>query len=163
RAWARSLLHTAETLPHPQADAMRTQGRALERKAGAVFGQLARLEFSTRNYPDDVWQSAESYLAGHQFTSAVKALDEDLNYELRRRRPLALVNLGEAQLALGRVDDAILALAECIEFYGEDAASFQARLWAAKANAEKGDIAAAETLLRENLNGELLTPQSKEW
>ncbi len=102
RAWARSLLHTAETLPHPQAEEMRTKGRALERKAGAVFGQLARLEFTTRNYPDDVWQSAESYLAGHQFSEAVSALDEYLKYELRRRRPLALVNLGEALLGTGQ-------------------------------------------------------------
>ena len=163
RAWARSLLHTADSLPQPQADEMRARGRAQYRKAGQVFGQLADLEFTTRNYPDDVWQSAESYLAGHRFTEAVTALDEYLKYELRRRRPLALVNLGEALLALGRIDDALVALAECIEFYPDDAASFQARLWAAKANAEKGDIAAAEALLRENLNGELLTPESKEW
>jgi tetratricopeptide (TPR) repeat protein len=142
---------------------MRAKGRAQYRKAGQVFGQLAELEFTTRNYPDDVWQSAESYLAGHRFTEAVAALDEYLKYELRRRRPLALVNLGEALLALGRVDDALVALAECIEFYPDDAASFQARLWAARASAEKGDLAAAENLLRENLNGDLLTPESKEW
>ncbi len=163
RSWARSLLHAAESLPHPQADEMRARGRAQYRKAGQVFGQLAELEFTTRNYPDDVWQSAESYLAGHRFTQAVAALDEYLKYELRRRRPLALVNLGEALLALGRIDDALLALGECIEFYPDDAASFQARLWAARATAEKGDVAAAEALLRENLNGELLTPDSKEW
>ncbi len=163
RAWARSLLHTAETLPHPQSDEMQAKARAQYRKAGQVFGQLAQLEFTTRNYPDDVWQSAESFLAGHRFTEAVAALDEYLKYELRRRRPLALVNLGESLLSLGRIDDALLALAECIEFYPDDAASFQARLWAARANSEKGDVATAETLLRENLNGELLTPESKEW
>ena len=163
RAWARNLLHTAETLPHPQSDEVRAKGRAEYRKAGQVFGQLAELDFTTRNYPDDVWQSAESYLAGHRFTEAVAVLDEYLKYELRRRRPLALVNLGEALLSLGRIDDALVALAECIEFYPDDAASFQARLWAARASAEKGDIAGAETMLRENLSGELLTPDSKEW
>jgi tetratricopeptide (TPR) repeat protein len=163
RTWARNLLQTAENLPDPQGLETRKKSRALYRQAGKEFSQLGELEFTTRNYPDIVWQAAECYLAGHQFTQAVASLEEYLKYELRRRRPLALMHMGEALLALGRVDDALEALTECIEFYPHDAASFRSRLWAARANAEKGDAATAEALLRENLNGELLTPDSKEW
>jgi TolA-binding protein len=76
---------------------------------------------------------------------------------------MALVHLGEALLALGQLDAALDVLGECIEFYPTDAAGYEARLWAARAMSEKGNPQGAEKLLLENLNGESLTPESKEW
>ena len=98
-----------------RSDEMRAKARAQYRKAGQVFGQLAELEFTTRNYPDDVWQAAGSYLAGHRFSQAVSAVGRIS--EIRTpppsrwrwsiwARPLS---------ALGRIDDALVALGECIE------------------------------------------------
>ena len=56
--------------------------------AGALlFAEVARLEFATRQYPDDLWRSAESCLQGHDFRSAVATFEEYLKYESRRRRP----------------------------------------------------------------------------
>jgi tetratricopeptide (TPR) repeat protein len=163
RTWARSEIRLSESRPEPQSTENRRRGRELYRTAGHNFEHLARIEFTEREYPDDVWQGAECYLAGHQFSAAVSLLDEYLKYELRRRRPTALVHMGEALLALGRLDEALDVLGECIEFYPTDAAGYEARLWAARAMSEKGDPQAAEKLLSENLNGDSLTPESKEW
>ncbi len=163
RTWARAEVRLSETVPEPQASEARRHGRELYRIAGRKFEQLAMIEFTDRDYPDDVWQGAECYLAGHQFTAAVSMLEEYLKYELRRRRPTALVHLGEALLALGQLDEALEVLGECIEFYPTDAAGYEARLWAARAMSEKGDPQGSEKLLLENLNGESLTPESKEW
>ena len=65
------------------------------------------IEFTDRDYPDDVWQGAECYLAGHQFTAAVSTLEEYLKYELPPAPATALVHLGEALLALGQLDDGL--------------------------------------------------------
>jgi tetratricopeptide (TPR) repeat protein len=163
RAWARTEVRLSETLPEPQSSETRRHGRELYRIAGKKFEHLAMIQFTARDYPDDVWSGAECYLAGHQFTAAVAMLEEYLKYELRRRRPTALVHLGEALLALGQLDASLEVLGECIEFYPTDAAGYEARLWAARAMSEKGDPQGAEKLLLENLNGESLTPESKEW
>jgi tetratricopeptide (TPR) repeat protein len=163
RTWARNEIRQSDTLPEPKSSEARRRGRELYRTAGKHFEELAVLQFTARDYPDDVWQGAECFLAGHQFTAAVSMLEEYLKYELRRRRPTALVHLGEAQLALGQLDAALDVLGECIEFYPTDAAGYEARLWAARALSEKGDSQAAEKMLSENLNGESLTPDSKEW
>src|SRR5262249_37944508 len=151
------------TLAEPKASETLQEGRALMRKSGRIFAELAALEFSTRRYPDDLWQAAQSYLEGQNFSAAVRVFDEYMKNELRARRPLARVGTGQALLALGRFDDALAVLKECIEYFPEDASSYRARWLAAKAYVEKGDAAAAEKLLRENLNGEHLTPASKEW
>ena len=163
RKWAQRKLAEAEQTSGSGASQLRTEGRALLRKAARTFGELAKLNFSARSYPDDVWLSAECYLEGHQFSQAVVTFDEYLKYELRRRRPQALVNLGECYLALGKLDEALAALGECILFHSQDAASYEARLLAAQVHLEKGETAAAETLLKENLSGDYLTPESQEW
>jgi TolA-binding protein len=66
-------------------------------------------------------------------------------------------------LALENFDRALEALNECIAGYPSDAASYRARLLAAKAHIEKGDIKEAEKLFRENLEDGGLTPKSFEW
>ena len=52
---------------------------------------------------------------------------------------------------------------ECIVAYPSDAASYRARLLAAKAHLEKGETKEAEKLLRANLEDGYLTPKSLEW
>ena len=83
----------------------------------------AELQLATRDYTEDVWNGAECLLAGHDFRGAVRMLDEYLRYELRHRRPRALLNLGEAELSLRHFDRALDALGECITVYSADAAA----------------------------------------
>ncbi len=163
RAWAAKLLADADTHNEPEASELRRKGRELERKAGHLFEHLAQLEFSTRQYPDDLWRAAEAFLSGHDFRAAAATFEEYLKYETRRRRPRALVQMGESYLALNRLEDALGVCQECIDYYPTDAASYQARILTSKVFVEKGDYSAAEAILRENLNGDLLAPESKEW
>lgn len=163
QAWGRRRLAEAASLPPSQAGPVIRKGRQLLRAAGKTYQHLAELHLLTREYSDDLWASAESLLEGHDFATAVTVLREYLKNEARRRYPRALVSLGEALLATGRLDDALESLNECIHFYPRDAASFRARLLASSVCVEKGDRKEARQLLEENLNGDLLAPSSEEW
>ena len=161
RDWGNYLIGQAS---HGQLNAMalRREGRLRLRQAGVDYEQLARRRFATADYPDAVWMSAESYLKGQSFTSAVRMLNEYLRNEPVQRNAQALLRLGQAHLALGEVDDGIFALKECIELHPQDAAVFRARLDCAKALRNKNQVREAEQLLLANLHGKQ-TPDSTEW
>ena len=163
RAWGAALLNKAAKLVPAEAQPLTAEARKHLRDAGLLYRTYAQVQFTEHDYPEAVWNSAESFLDGHDYANAVTALHEYLKYELRRRRPRALLNLGEAYLSLGNLEKAVEALRECIEFYPRDVASYRARLISSKAHLELGDPAKAESLLLENLEGESLTPASKEW
>jgi tetratricopeptide (TPR) repeat protein len=161
--WGRSLLARAEHLPLSKAEPLRRDGRAQLRRAGRTFEQLAKLRVTTAHYSDDLRDSAECYLEGQGYSSAVEVLREHLKTRPRQGQPRALANLGDALLALGRLDEALDAYVECVGLHPNDAASFHARLGAGRAYREKGDLEKAQELLQENLSGEFLTPDSNEW
>ena len=163
REWGRSLIAQADKAPPPQAKTLTDEARSHYRTGGRSCRKLAQLRFATREYPDDLWNCAELFLDGHDYEHAAEVLQKYLESELRRRRPRALVNLGEALLALDKLDDAEAVLRECIEVYPRDAASFEARVFAAQASAQRGDFERSEKLLLENLNGDFLSPASSEW
>ena len=163
RAWASRLLLQAESQPEALAGESRRRGRELWRKAGQTYLELAKLNFTAKRYPEDLWLAAESLLAGHQFSRAAESFQRFLDADRVKRRPRALLGLGEAQLSLHQLDAALAAFRECIEFYPNDAATYRARLLAAKARMLRGEAKMAESLLRDNLSGDLLTPASREW
>lgn len=163
RSWGDALLQRATHLPPEKVAATGQQARAQLRRAGRIYWRLAEMQVATRRYSDHLWNSAGAYLRGQDYIGAVGALRRYLKAETRRRHPQALVNLGEAMLALNQIDRALEALEECYEFHGRDPVSYRARLLAAKAHLEEGNSQQAESLLRENLSGEYLTPDSREW
>ena len=161
--WGQTLSEQAEQAAPGRADWLRHLGRAQERLAGGVYWRLARLEVADRQYPDRLWHSASAYLAGQDYRNAVRVLQEYLKNEARQRHPQALLAMGEAMLAMNQMDQALAAFQACVSDHPRDAAAYRARLLASRAWAEKGDFAKAEALLQENLSGEHLTPDSKEW
>ncbi len=160
--WGRNLLATSQTLESESFAAQQAAGREHLRRAGEAYARLAKLRIVTKSYTEDLWQSAQCYLEGHDYVHAVEAIQEYLNNDAEQRRPQALVDLGDAQLNLGRMDGALAAFEECIEFHPRDAAAYRARLGASQAHAEKGEMEQAESLLEENLTG-YLAPDSIEW
>ena len=160
--WGRYLLGTAQSLEADTLAVQQDAGRQQLRLAGNAYARLAQLRIVTEFYTDDLWQSSQCYMEGHDYTHAVEVLQEYLNNGSRQRHPQALVDLGEAQLNLGRMDGALAAFEECIEFHPRDAAAYRARLIASQAHAEKGEMEQAEALLDANLNGHL-APDSIEW
>lgn len=143
--------------------AARTRSRLEHRQAGVDFGRLAKSRFSTREYPADLWRSAENYLLGQDYDSAAKVYHMHLESQGREGRPPALTRLGECLLALNRPEEALRYVNECIEFFPKDPYVYRARIIAATAELEMERDKQAEELLIANLENESLTPQSREW
>jgi tetratricopeptide (TPR) repeat protein len=161
--WAEALESQAgKTTGEAMARLLR-DARTQHRLAGERYAKLAELRFASTYHTEDLWNSAESYLKGHDHARAILQLQEYLRYELRRRRPRALLDLGDAQLAVGRPQQALLTLQECIDTYPRDPASYRARLVAARAQIEQGNLPQAKKHLLSNLEGTELTPDSVEW
>jgi tetratricopeptide (TPR) repeat protein len=163
RDWARQVIEEAGAMSEPAASAEQKRGRRMLREAGLLYARAANLNFAERQYGDDVWHSAESYRLGHNFTASAKMYEEYMKFEAKRRRSVALVGLGECLLSLGRPLAALDVLKQCYEMMPSDVASYSARLLASRAYEQLGKPKEAESLLRENIAGNLLTPESKEW
>ncbi len=163
RTWGDNLLEQAERLPPEKAEQLRKQARAQFRRVGDLFTEVAREQYATRQYPEQLWNSAAAYLAGHDFRKAAATLRLYMRNESRLRNAQALVDLGEAQLSLGETEQALQSFQECIKQHPRDVAKYQARLSASRAAIGMGDLKQAETFLQDNLDGEQLTPASKEW
>lgn len=162
-AAARKLAADAEALPFSQAQRLLVDSRTEYRNAGALYARLAKLRFASRSYPDKLWKSAESYLQGQDYGRAVHYFTEFLHTQNRPGRPPALTALGEATLALHEPKKALPYLTDCIQNYPRDPHSYRARVMAAQAQQELGNLGQARALLEANLEHESLTPRSIEW
>ena len=162
-AWAESLESQVARQSGDGQSELKDTARAQRRAAAKAHATLAQLHFATELYTEDVWNSAENYLRGQDYPRAEAMLQEYLRYQLKRRRPRALLDLGDTQLALGKPMLALVTLQECIETYSRDPASYRARLVAARAQMERGSLKEAKRLLLANLEGTALTPDSIEW
>ncbi len=163
RTWGENLMEQAAQLPPDPAEQLRKQARTQFRRLGDTLTEVAREQFTTRQYPEQLWNTASAYLAGHDFRHAAEILRLYLHNEARLRHAQALVDLGEAELSLGDTERALQSFRECIQQHPRDVATYRARLLASRAAANLGDLKQAETFLQDNLNGEQLTPASKEW
>ncbi len=163
RDWARHVVDDANQMSEPAAAGEQQRGRRMLREAGLLYSQAAKLNFAERQYTEDVWQSAECYRQGHNFTAASRMFEEYMKYEATKRRSAALVGLGDCLLSLGRPAAALDVLQQCYEMMPDDVASYTARLLSSRAFRQLGKSQEAEALLRENIGGNLLTPESKEW
>jgi tetratricopeptide (TPR) repeat protein len=161
--WGQTLINQAEKAPRKKAELLRSMGREQFRRAGVYYAKLVKLLPANRTYTDQVWNCAMAMMQGRDYRDAARMFQIYLKNEIQRRRAQALTDLGESLLALGELDKALEMFKECMELHPRDIAACRARLLAARAYQEKDDYRKAEILLRENLNGENLTPASQEW
>jgi tetratricopeptide (TPR) repeat protein len=163
RQWGEDAIGRGESLPWAKAQTLVHVGREKLRRAGGAYAQLAEVEIASRRYPEFVWNSANAYFQGQDYRNAERMFLKYISSESRQRYPQALMKLVEVRLALGQWDKALEAFHQCIEQHPHDAVVYHGRLRAAEAYVEKGDFRHAQALLEENLNGEYLTPASREW
>ena len=163
QAWASSLAREASQLSYDESAEKLREMAAIHRDLGATHERLARFRFATREYPQDVLQSAESFLAGGDFSAAARQYRKFLKGEPTARNANALVGLGQALMSLNRVDEAVRQFRECIEFHEKDPAVYRARLLCAEALMRQNKNDGARQLLDDNLYHSELTPQSTEW
>jgi len=162
-AAAAQAIQEAASLPPSQAEVAISQARMDHRQAAVLYSRLANLRAASREYPSDLWNSATNYLRGQDYRRAVGVLERYLEVESPNARPPALTALGEALLALNKPEEALPWLTECIHAHAYDPHSYRARILAAQAQRELGDLAQAKALLEGNLQHESLTPRSLEW
>jgi len=161
--WGRFLTKQAAGEVSAKAMEFRNRGRWHYREAGRTFARLAQRRVTERTYTQELWQSAESLMAGRDYHHAAGALAVFLKNESLRGRPRALVAMGESKLALGELEEAKRYLLECADFHPKDPATYRARLIVSGVLEELGEIAEAKRHLQDNLHNESLTPQSLEW
>ncbi|HQU44106.1 MAG TPA: tetratricopeptide repeat protein, partial [Pirellulales bacterium] len=161
--WGRHLLMVSEGGDTPDQAKQLSTGRRRLRQAGILYRRLAEMRLASREYADDLYDAAEAELAGHDYAAAVTTFRKYLDVEARKRRPRALLALGESLLAAGQPAAALEPLKECIEFHQRDAAIFEARFLASQAYLETAQTGPAEKLLLDNLDGAALSPASTEW
>jgi tetratricopeptide (TPR) repeat protein len=161
--WGQTLLSQADKGPRNKVESIRRLGREQFRRAGSCYAKLASTLPANKTFTDQLWNGATSYLKGQDYRNAVHMFQMYLKNEAQRRHTQALAGLGESLLAAGQLDKALDMLKECIDLYPRDAAACRARLLASRAYEEKGDCPSAENMLLDNLNGDYLTPESKEW
>ncbi len=131
--------------------------------AGDAYRELGKLHYTTREYPEFIWEAAQALLAARDYPAAAHEFREYMSLESRNRRPLALLGLGQSLVARGETQEALAIMQECIDLDPTSVASFQARLLASEAHLERGQISRAEACLHENLDSDYLTPASQEW
>lgn len=163
RAWGQILMAQLAAEAGVENRSLRTQAEEVLRLAGQDYARLAELRFTTREYPDYIWASADCLLAAHDYPAARKMLVTYLDHEPARRRPLALIHLGECLLLENRPAKAVERIEEAIATAPTDGAIYAGRILASQAYLDLGDAVAAEKRLRENLDSSLLTPASLEW
>jgi tetratricopeptide (TPR) repeat protein len=162
-AWAQQLAVQAAADRPPSREAVTSQSRKQFRLAGVAFAHVALLRAATREYTDDIWRSAENFLRGHDFRHAARMFQFYLDQEPRSRRADAQTFLGESLLSLGELDRALTNLTDVFQSYPQHPASYRARILAATAHMEQGNLAEAKQLLQANLEHESLRPESLEW
>lgn len=161
--WGQSLVESAASLPYTESVAARSEGLEHLRLAGRGYLRSARLRYTSREYPEDLWIAAKYYFAGQGYQQAISVLREYISNEARLHRSESLVDLGEALLATGQPKEAVVMLQECVDLFPHEAPVFRARLLLSRAAIEAGDIKQAKAMLRANLEGSLLAPDSREW
>lgn len=163
QAWGRKSLAEAADAPPAKAKTLRQDGRVRLRTAGELYHELALERFATKFYPDDRWNSVVCFFEAQNYPVAIYLVDEYLDRSGKNDRPRGLILLGKANLALADYEGAVKALRECAEFHTRHPAQFEARVILSQAYVELGEVDKAEASLKENLEGDLLTPSSREW
>lgn len=139
------------------------QVRELYRTAAKMHERLAVLHFSTRDYPEQIWTSAQYYLRGRDYDNASRQLRKYLEVDSRLHQASALVGLAEVMLTKERHAEAIVLLKQCLDAHPRDPAVFRARLLLADLYGEMNQWDLAEKTLLENLESNALTPSGEEW
>jgi len=150
----------------PTFDALTERRKQLNRRyhqAGDKFEQLAQLELRSSDYPEILWSAAESYRQANDLRKANKFLTEYIRFEDRVKRARGFVALGRNHVHAGEWTKALEPLERCLIEYPTNPVSYEARLLAARAKNELGQMEAAIELLESNLSDFQLDPQSPVW
>jgi tetratricopeptide (TPR) repeat protein len=139
---------------------LRVGARQQYRAAGETYAEVARQRFTEADYVKYLWLAIENYQRGRDFEESLEWLGDYLRYEDRSLLPRGLLAKGRALLALGRLEEALQPLGDCVGEFPRDALRYDARLLMAQTQLELGMVESATELLDANLNDGFLAPDS---
>ena len=160
--WATDLWRQAEASAYEERIEYQKSAREKNRLAGRWYTELARHDFATPAFPEDIWNSAENYRIGKDYIKAIPMYREYLKTELTLRQAETLSILGQLYFELDLLDKSIETYDQFIETYPQHPLIYRVRLIKNYAHQEKNETKKAELLLLENLSG-ILGPQSPEY
>lgn len=163
QSWAERLEQEILELPVGEREKHQEELRDRWRKSGRAYAKLANGLFTSSQYSDALWISAEHYQKGHDFYNSLNQLTRFLNTRPKFRRPLALLRRGKLLMDLGRLDEALEHFKGVVRNFPRDASAFDARLWIGRCYLEKDAVELSEKAFREILDLEFLTPKAEEW
>lgn len=160
--WAENLQTRVDAAAFDQREALSEEAKEKYRMAGIWFSQLAHWEYTTDQYVDNIWYSAEYYRLGRDYRRAIPQYLKFLEIDTVNRQPITLVYLGEMYFELDFLDRASEYLDKCMEYYSDRTISYYAALLSSYVEMEKKDYTKAKRLLERNLSG-ILGPDSPEF
>ncbi len=166
RQWADATLAEERQRRREVSPAVAALARSRYRAAGDAFANAAELKFTSERYLPTLWSAIDAYQEGNHFRRSLTLLEPYLQYEQRQRQPRGLIAIGRALLAEGGAENyrrAIDRLDQCVEEHPRDPLRYEARLLAAYALSELGQMEEAQERLQGNLRDGSLAPTSPVW
>lgn len=160
--WAEWLEKRSAVASFDQREKILIEAREKFKLAGQWYRELARWEYTTERYVDDIWYSAEAYRRGRDYLNAIPMYFKYLELDPISRRPRTLVYLGEMYFELDLLPQAAEMIGECLELYPERMISYYASLLGSYIAMEQKNYAKAKSLLERNLAG-ILGPEAPEY
>ncbi|QDV67039.1 hypothetical protein Poly24_07300 [Rosistilla carotiformis] len=162
-AWGKSHLEQNLRADSTADRATLERSKELHALAGKAYAQAAELWFTSPQYPDLLWDAIQQYDLGHLYQPCLDLLEPYLKYQRRDQLPQGMILQAKALLALRDFATAMRVCDACIAEFPRDSLSYEARILAAQAARELGDVSAAQAFLEANLHDGLLAPDSRAW
>jgi len=161
--WAEHLEAEVARLPFDRQSERQEEVKLRWKRSGQSYARLAETRKASSAYSNALWTSAEDYLKGHDFLSAIEQLTEFINLQNTTLLPTAFVRRGQALMDLNRMDAALRDFQETVSSHPTDPAAFQARYLIGQCRFERSELDLAEKAWRKILESADLSPTALEW
>jgi tetratricopeptide (TPR) repeat protein len=161
--WAQHLEAEIAKLPFEREAARREEVELRWKRSGQAFARLAENRRSSVEHFNSLWTSAEDFIKGRDYESAIETLNQFIAERNSKLLPAALVRRGQCFMNINRLDDALLDFQEAIAGSPTDPVAYQSRYLVGQCQLERDEIDQAELTWRKILESTDLTPTAVEW
>lgn len=133
------------------------------RTSAQAYERLATVRVSSAKYPEALWNAADQYYRGHDFSRALDLINQFLATEPDRLLATALVQRSRIELDLDNLPQALADLQQVTQTFPTDPATFTAQYLIGVCHFEQDQLEAAERAWRGILMSDQLAPSAVEW
>ncbi len=150
-------------LPEDRQTALHDEIETRWKRSGQAHAKLADNRRSIADQYASLWTSAEDFIKGQDFESAIERLNLFVAERTSKLLPAALVRRGQCFMNLGRMNDALRDFQDSISVNPTDPVAFQAQYLVGQCHLECDELDKAELAWRKILESADLTPTAVEW